>query len=150
MNAIDQVEKVLVDAVNQHPEVYKPIDCPLVHTFTPALYSRQITMYRGTLITSETHKYEHQFILSQGVVSVWTEAEGEVLISAPYHGVTKPGTRRILYIHEDAVWTTFHSTLLTTVKEIHEDIIEKYENPLIKGHLENNVFVPMKIENENY
>lgn len=142
-NVIDVIEQEAIEAA-QDTEQYEQVDCPLVHTFTPGLYSRQITMRAGLLVTSETHKTEHQYILLKGVVSVWTEAEGEIIISAPYHGVTLPGTRRLLYIHEDAIWTCFHSTLLHTVAEIHEDIIEKYENPRLKGHYENNVFVPEK------
>lgn len=141
-SAIDIAEQAAAMAVQEMPAQYKQVDCPLVHTFTPGLYSRQIYMPAGVLVTSETHKTEHQYILSQGIVSVWTEAEGEVLISAPYHGVTMPGTRRLLYIHEDAIWTCFHSTLLQTVEEIQEDIIEKYENPLLKGHYQQGVFIP--------
>lgn len=146
--AIDRIEQIAAAAIEQQPAIYEQVDCPLVHHFTPGLYSREITMYAGVLVTSEKHKYEHQFILSQGVVSVWTEAEGEQLFQAPFHGITKPGTRRILYIHETAVWTTFHSTLFQTIEEIHDDIIEKYENHSMNGHFENNKFVPMNHLNE--
>lgn len=139
---IDKIEAAIISTVNEPGSVYKLVDCPLVHTFTDKLYSRQITMPSGTLVTSETHLTEHQFVVSKGVVSVWTEEGGEVIIEAPFHGITKPGTRRVLYIHDECVWTTFHSTLLHTVDDIYNDIIEKYENPLYKGRYKNNVFIP--------
>lgn len=144
-SVIDKVEQMATNAILNNPNQYQLVDAPLEHRFTPGLYSRQITMPEGVLVTSESHKTEHQYILSQGIVSVWTEDEGEVLISAPFHGITVPGTRRVLYIHPeggDAIWTTFHSTLLQTVEEIHDEIIEKCENPLMNGHYENNVFIP--------
>lgn len=141
---IDKFEVLAMEATNDLPLEYLKVDCKLEHRFTPKLYSREITMPAGILVTSETHKTEHQFILSKGIVSVWTEEEGEVFIVAPYHGITKPGTRRILFIHEEAIWTTFHSTLKNTVEEVREDIIEKYENPFIHGHYINNTFVPQE------
>lgn len=136
---IDAIEAGIERAVENG---FKLAEMPLVHTFTPGLYSRQITMPEGTLVCSKIHLTEHQFILSKGTVSFWTKDGGEVIISAPYQGVTKPGTARALYIHEEAIWTTFHSTLLQTPEEIIDDITESYENPLLQGHYINNVFYP--------
>ena len=100
---------------------------PLVHTFTPGLYTRQITMPAGSLVVSLTHKTEHPFIISKGMVSVWTENNGVKLLVAPYQGVTKPGTRRILYVHEDCVWTTFHPTTMTDPDKIVAEVTEPHE-----------------------
>jgi hypothetical protein len=99
------------------------VDCPLVHRFTPGLYVREIFMPKGTFIISKIHKTEHPFIVSKGHVAVWIEGVGVVEIKAPYCGVTKAGTRRILYIREDCVWTTFHPTDKTDVNEIEKDVI---------------------------
>lgn len=142
---IDAIEKLMSDAVKDTSGKYKLIDCPLKHTFTPGLYSREIFMPAGILVTSEIHKTQHQFVISQGVVTVALMENGKVISEetheAPYQGVTKPGTKRLLYIHEDCIWTTFHSTLLTTVDDIYNDIIEKHENPLLSGHYKNNIFI---------
>lgn len=89
-----------------------PIDLPLEHVFTPGLYARTIRMPKGALVTSKIHKTEHPFVITQGKVVVWTEDEGAKLITAPYQGVTKPGTRRVLYVVEDTVWTTYHAVAL--------------------------------------
>jgi hypothetical protein len=82
------------------------------HYFTPGLYSRElrITPEPGMAIicTSALHTVEHQFILSKGKCSVWQENTGWVHLRAPFHGITKPGARRILVVWEDLIWTTFH------------------------------------------
>lgn len=44
---------------------------------------------------------------------------------APYSGVTKPGTKRLIYINEDTIWATVHATDKETVEEVIPDIIAK-------------------------
>lgn len=139
-NKIDQVEKLLLSAV-QNSHQLQFVEAELKHTFTPGLYSRQITMPAGTVVVSEIHKTEHQYVVLDGVCEVWTEAEGWVLIKAPFSGITKPGTRRVLKIHLPTVWQTFHPTTATTVDEVYDQIIEQRVNPLLKGKLKNNVFI---------
>jgi hypothetical protein len=85
-----------------------PVDCPLRHSWTPGLYIREIFMPAGSLITSKIHKTEHPFVVSMGRCLVWIDGTGWVLIEAPHSGVTKPGTRRVLLVLDDTVWTTFH------------------------------------------
>lgn len=144
-----KLEHAIVYSIQENPDSFHFVEMPLVHRLTHAMYSRQITMPPGTHVVSERHLTENQFILSQGIVSVWTEEEGEKIIQAPYHGVTKPGTKRALYIHPeggDAIWTTFHPTLLTTVEEIYDTLVEKYTNPLLEGRFKNNQFIAKQDE----
>lgn len=104
---------------------------PVTHHFTPGLYAREIRMPAGLLITSETHRTEHPFVVSQGRVLVYIEREDRwEAIEAPYFGVTKPGTRRLLVVVHDTVWTTFHVTNHTDVGKIEEEILEPRSNPL--------------------
>lgn len=84
------------------------VELPLEHRFTPGLYCRTIFMPAGTLLTSKIHNTEHPFVVHSGKASVWIEGVGVEHIAAPFVGVTKPGTRRLLYIHEDCTWSTFH------------------------------------------
>jgi len=59
--------------------------------------------------------------------------EGIQLIEAPYQGITKPGTQRVLYIHEECVWTTVHATNKSKVEDVVEDVIAKdYNHPILK------------------
>jgi hypothetical protein len=122
----------LVDRLQSNLAALPQVDCPLVHRFTPGLYVREIFMPKGTLIISKLHKTEHPYVVSKGHARVWTEEAGVVDIRAPHCGITKPGTRRVLLIVEDCVWTTFHPTTETDVDKIEEQIIEPHRIPLIE------------------
>ena len=100
---IDALESVLEEAADRP-------DLPLHHLFTPGLYTREIFLPAGTILTTRIHLTRHPFVVSLGVVFVWDDTSGWIKISAPFTGITEPGTRRILVVLEDAIWTTFHVT----------------------------------------
>lgn len=102
-----------------------------VHRFTPGLYTREIFMSAGTLCVTLLHKTEHPFVIIQGIVSVFIPGQGVERYFAPHIGITKPGTRRLLYCHTDVRWMTFHPTDLTDLEEIEAAVIEPYINPLL-------------------
>lgn len=107
------------------------VDLPLRHLFTPGLYLRQIFMPAGSVVVSRRHLTEHPFIVLAGIAEVFDE-EGECIqtLEAPFVGVTKPGTRRVLNIIEDSIWLTAHVTELTDPNEIVATITE-HNNPLM-------------------
>lgn len=82
----------------------------LTHRFTPGLYSRQLTMPTGAICVSLTHLTEHQFTVSRGSATIWSKEGGVQLVNAPFHGITKPGTRRVFFVHSELVITNFHAT----------------------------------------
>lgn len=95
---------------------------PLKHTFVDGAYVREIFMPKGTLLTSKIHKVCHPYFIMKGECSVLTD-EGVVRLKAPYQGITKPGTKRILYIHEDCTWITIHVTKEKNLDKIEKEII---------------------------
>ena len=95
---------------------------PLKHTFVDGAYVREIFMPKGMLLTSKIHKVTHPYFIMRGDVSVLTE-EGVVRIRAPFNGVTKAGTKRLIYTHEDTTWITVHVTKEKDLKKIEEEII---------------------------
>ena len=97
---------------------------PLKHTFVDGAYVREIFMPKGMLLTSKIHKITHPYFIMKGDVSVLTE-EGSVRLRAPYSGITKAGTKRVLYIHEDTTWITVHVTKHRDLKKIEKQIIAK-------------------------
>jgi len=107
------------------------VELPVKHLFTPGLYVRQIFIPAGILLTSKIHRTTHPFEISQGAISVWSAETGTLFFRAPHLGVTTPGTRRILFAHEDTIWTTFHPTDRTTPEEVEEEIIEKHVNSAV-------------------
>lgn len=110
--------------------------CPLKHRFVDGAYVREIFMPKGTLLTSKIHKLRHPYFIMKGDCSVLTE-KGLVRLKAPYHGITEPGTKRVLYIHEDTIWITVHTNPSNTkdLKRIEKRVIAKTfkDCPSIKG-----------------
>jgi len=81
--------------------------CPLEHHFGDGLYIRQMTAPKGMLNVSKLHKTTHPYFILKGDVSVLTE-NGMVRIKAPQFGITKAGTKRIVYFYQDTTWITVH------------------------------------------
>ena len=101
---------------------------PVKHTFAGGCYIREIYNPANHLIVTKIHKKEHPFFLMKGSMSILTE-EGIQEIEAPYQGVTKPGTKRAIYTHEECIFITVHATDNTSVKEIEEEVVcAKYED----------------------
>lgn len=127
---LNQLEQELVD---RFPAVF----CPLIHRFTPGMYSREIFMPAGSLIMSKIHRTEHQFVVLSGRCRVYNAENDEVLeLTAGHVGITKPGTRRVLMILEDSRWVTFHPTNKTDLSEIESELIEPHDIPT-RAALEN-------------
>jgi hypothetical protein len=97
---------------------------PLDHIFGDGLYIRKIVMPAGMLLTSKIHKKDHPYFIMEGLVTVLTD-EGETTIKAPFAGMTKAGTKRVIYVHERTVWITVHAISKTNLKDIEEEIISK-------------------------
>jgi hypothetical protein len=98
--------------------------CPLEHLFAPGAYARTIFVPKDTLVVTKILKVAHFAMLLQGKVTVATE-EGPVLLTAPKIFVTKAGTKRVVYTHEDTMWTTIHVTSKTDLAEIEDDVVAK-------------------------
>lgn len=106
---LNMVEDWLLKNSGQFQDFGEELACfKLTHTFLPGLYVRQIYMPAGSVLTTKIHKMEHPFFVLQGSVSVYSEKDGPQLVSGPYRGITVPGTRRLLVVHEDVVWITVH------------------------------------------
>lgn len=97
---------------------------PLIHTFSDGLYIRQLTVPPKTLTVTKIHKQEHVFFLQKGTISVLTE-EGVKKFTAPYMGITKVGTKRIIYHHDEVIFTTVHATEEKEVEKVEEQVIAK-------------------------
>lgn len=94
--------------VSHHKMELGELDCPLRHGFPEGLYTREITMPAGCIITSRIHNFDNPFFILKGKVTVLSENEGRVTYVGPCYGMTTPGTRRLLIVHEDTIWVTVH------------------------------------------
>ena len=105
---------------------------PIKHTFAGGCYIREIFNPAGLLLVTKIHKKEHPFFLMKGKMSILTE-DGIKTVEAPHNGITPPGTKRVIFTHEDCVFITVHATNKTTPEEVEEDVIAK--DFLIKKYL---------------
>ena len=137
---IDELEEAMVNGM-------LPVECPLVHRFTDGMYIREIFMPKGSLVTSKIHNTEHPYTISKGFAKVSIDGSEWEDLQAPYTGITKKGTRRVLFIVEDCVWTTYHPIKFVSgtdnylseeekikiVEKIENMILDKYKNKLLQG-----------------
>ena len=104
---------------------------PVKHSFADGCYIREIFNPAGELLVTKIHKKEHPFFLMKGEMSILTE-DGVKHLKAPHQGITKPGTKRIIYAHTDCVFITVHATEETDVSKIEEQVIAKdFNDPLV-------------------
>lgn len=104
---------------------------PVKHSFADGCYIREIFNPAGELLITKIHKKEHPFFLLEGKMSILTE-DGVEHLKAPYYGITKPGTKRIIYTHTNCVFVTVHATEKKDIKEIEEDVIaDNFNDPVI-------------------
>ena len=119
----------------------EPVHCFTTHIFTDGMYIREIFMPAGSLITSKVHKTEHPYIVSYGKVAVSIDGNEWIEITAPYTNITKPGTRRVLYILEDCIWTTFHRVddMKSEYNDLNDDekenIVKEIEEKILEPHI---------------
>lgn len=113
--------------MSQMPDGFFPTE----HLFLPGMYIRKIFMPAGSLLTSMQHKTKHPFVITCGKCRVMDQEEVNEY-EAPFVGVTEAGTKRILYIHEDTTWLTFHANPqnITDPDKMVEYLTYPNDNPL--------------------
>ena len=97
---------------------------PTKHSFADGCYIREIFNPAGEIIVTKIHKKEHPFFLMKGNMTILTE-NGFEYREAPYHGITYPGTKRVIYTHTDCLFVTVHVTNETDLEKIEEEVIAK-------------------------
>lgn len=95
-----------------------------VHHFSRDVYAREITIKKDTLLVGAIHKHKNMNIISKGKVTFFS-IDGALTVEAPYTFVASPGVKRVIYAHEDTVWTTIHGTPETDLEKIEDEFIAK-------------------------
>lgn len=124
-------DKILAfeEEIKNQPEAFigDSVHCPLKHTFTDGIYTREIFIPAGTFISGKIHKHEHPNFLMKGIVEVVTETGGQERIEAPCSMVSPAGTKRALFAVTDLVWITVHHNPTNTqdMEKLEEIVIAK-------------------------
>ena len=90
-----------------------PLEVDPQNIFVPGLYARVLKMPADSVWISKIHKTEHICIALTGRATVISKERGVEEVIAPKLMITKPGTQRALYIHEESTWVTFQPTAKT-------------------------------------
>ena len=99
-------------------------ECPVVHSFGPGIYIRELRMKAGTLAMGHHQKFEHMNIFIKGKVLMLNDDGSRTELSAPIMFVGKPG-RKIGYVLEDVVWLNIYATSETDVETLEATYLEK-------------------------
>lgn len=104
------------------------VDCPLKHYFAPGVYVREIFMPAGAIVIGKIHRTEHFNIIQRGIVSIIDEHGTRHVLHAPHTFISKPGVQKVLYIHEDTIWTTVHVTEERDLERLEAELVEPDES----------------------
>ncbi len=117
-NVIDNFEKEM--------KKYEPAKTEVEHIFLDKMYGRVCRVKKDTLFTTRTHKTEHPLVILKGIIKIY-DGDEPVVVEAPKILVTKPNTRRLIYVVEDVEAVTFHVTDKTNVRDIADELLEPIE-----------------------
>ena len=113
----------LQDAIISEGRDVGPASCPVKHHFAHGSYGREMTLPAGMVVVGKIHKHAHINVISKGRVQVFTEQDGVLELAAPCTFVSSPGTKRVVHVLEETVWTTVHVTDKTDLAEIEREVI---------------------------
>ena len=122
MEKIELTEYYLKNYFDGTEQIAKEL--PLEHFICNKTYTRQITLPKDMLLTGKVHNFDHVSILSKGDVSVMTD-EGVTRIKAPATWISKAGTKRLIYVHEETIWSTIHHSENTLVEDLEKEIVHE-------------------------
>lgn len=146
------------------------VACPVVHSFAPGIYMREVALPAGSFVIGHHQNFEHMNIFLKGKVTMLNDDGTAVTLTAPMRFIGKPG-RKIGYIHEDVVWMNVYATderdveklekiFLTKSDSWHESVEAKESLKLIKTEVDSSDFIlaiqelgvseeQVKLESEN-
>lgn len=90
------------------------------HYFSHGLYTRELHLPAGIVITGAIHKFSNVNIVSKGKVVAVTD-QGRMEIEAPYTFVSGELVKKAIYAIEDTVWIN----VLPWDKEPSVELVEK-------------------------
>ena len=82
----------------------------------------EFSLPKNSVVTGKIHIKEHLCSIAYGDVTI-TDEFGSVRVKGPCTFVGKPGSKRALFMHEDTLWTAYHTTDKLTVEEAEAEIV---------------------------
>jgi len=132
------VDKIfaLEDALGKLPQV----ELEVRHHFAPGVYVREMFLPAGVCATGAIHNTEHMSICLNGRMKMVSATAPDRIIEAGDIIVSPPGTKRAVYVLEDAVLLTIHATEERDIAKleamlVHNDrrLLEHERRELLEG-----------------
>lgn len=134
MNAVQTQQQKAHDFIDELEEAVmrraEPVYTPITHRFTTGMYSREMFIPGGTMVTSKIHKIQHQLVMLTGTLAIVDVHGNKDILRAPQVIITEPGTRRIVWALEDTKLIAFYPTSETDIEKIEELLIEPHTDHL--------------------
>lgn len=92
------------------------------HHFAPGIYTRELFIPEGTILTGKIHRHEIMNVLVSGTLKVTTD-EGIQLLTGPLIFNSKAGTKKAAVTLTDVIWLNIHPTESTDLEEIEREFI---------------------------
>lgn len=100
------------------------VEMPLRHNFADGVYVRELFMPKDTIVIGKRHRFETCNILLKGELSLYMgKGVQSKRIRAPYIFNSKPGTKKMAYVHEDSIFLNIHPTDETDLEKIENEFI---------------------------
>lgn len=120
----EQSEEKIKSLIAAMQKELKVLEDPLIgHHFSEGVYARTLFIPEGCCAVGKIHKFQNLNMLIMGALSIWISEEEIITVKSPYIKVSPPGTRRVVFAHEDSIWVTIHHTFLTDPKEIEDFVV---------------------------
>ena len=111
-------------AVESEMIAQEQVDIPVEHIFSGGVYIRQILIPKGTIVMGKRHRHETCNILLSGELSIYAgEGKESNRVKGPLMFTSPPGTKKLAYCHEDAIFMNIHPTEETDLEKIEEEFI---------------------------
>ena len=123
---IKSVQDYIQDLIDKG--LAQEVDFETVHRFAPNIYLREVHIPKDQLVVGKIHRYEHLNFISKGSVTVLTKDGAEHYV-APVTMTSSAGTQRLLYTHEDTVWSVIHPN-----KDNERDLAKIEETHIAKNY----------------
>lgn len=115
-----------IEQIESHMLKMPQAECPVIHTFGPGVYIRELRMKAGTLAIGHYQKTEHLNAFISGEVLMINDDGSKTLLKAPMLFTSKPG-RKIGHVLKDMVWLNIYATTETDIEKLEDMFFEKSE-----------------------
>ncbi len=121
-----------ISIIHNNGDIVTTEHIPVSHEFADQLYVRSMKMSKGQLVKGAIHNDSHVWFLMTGKVSIKNNNE-IVIHKAPCYTISKAGSQRYIYAHENSIFINVHKNPSNTqdIKKIEQELVsltqEQYE-----------------------